>query len=149
MAIIAGVPFTLELAISPAEQSQGLSDRASLPVGTGMLFPQRREQVPTFWMRRMQFPLDFVWISANCTVGDITEDVPPPASGTPDNNLPIYSPSVEVLFVLELNAGEVSENSLGVGDQVTFRNIDFDAGECGPDGPTPTARRATQVSRPA
>jgi uncharacterized membrane protein (UPF0127 family) len=141
--IIGGVPFSLELAVSPAEQSQGLSDRDSLPLRTGMLFPQRREQVPTFWMRRMRFPLDFVWISADCTVGDITEDVPPPASGTPDNNLPIYSPLVEVLYVLELNAGEVSENGLGIGDEVTFRNVDLDTEGCGPEGPTLTAARAT------
>ena len=137
MVIIAGVTFELELALSPAEQAQGLSDRDSLAAGSGMLFPQRRSQVPTFWMRRMRFPLDFAWIGANCTVLDVTEDVPPPAPGTPDNNLPLYSPPVRVLYVLELNAGELSESGLGVGDEVMFRNVDLESGGCGRAAPTP------------
>jgi uncharacterized membrane protein (UPF0127 family) len=130
------VPFGLELAISPAEQSQGLSDRESLDAGSGMLFPQQREQVPTFWMRRMRFPLDFVWIGANCTVLDVTEDVPPPTSGTSNNSLPIYSPSVPVLFVLELNAGELSENGLGIGEKVEFKNFELGSSGCRLGSPT-------------
>ncbi len=85
-----------------------------------MLFLMGREVIWSFWMKRMCIPLDFVWISSNCTVADVTANVPPPPPGAADNNLPTYSPSKPVLYVLELNAGQLAARGIKLGDSVRF-----------------------------
>ena len=109
-----------ELARTPEERTQGLSGRGSLPREAGMLFVFPQEHVASFWMRGMRFPLDFIWISGDRHVVDLTEDVPPPAPGTPDDALPFYNPDAPVLYVLEVNAGVVQESGVRAGDSVSF-----------------------------
>ena len=107
-----------ELARTPEERAQGLSDRDSLASDGGMLFVFDEERIPGFTMRRMRFPLDFIWISADHRVVDVTENVPAPAAR--GDELSGISPGDPVLWVLEVNAGVVSEEGIGVGDNVTF-----------------------------
>lgn len=111
--------YRVEVARTPDQQALGLGQRDSLPLGAGMLFPEERERTPAFWMKGMRFALDFVWIGANCTVADLTVNVPPPESPS-QTNLPIYSPSKPVLYVFEINAGQVAAKGLKVGDAVRF-----------------------------
>ena len=115
--------FTMELAVTPDQRAQGLSGRASLAPGTGMLFVYKNEVSPRFWMKEMRFPLDMVWIDARCTVADVTHDVPPPAPDQALGGLPTYSPSVPVQYVLEINAGEAKSAGLRRGDPVEFQGI--------------------------
>ena len=110
--------FQVETALTPLEKQTGLSERDSLPSGTGMLFLYDEEGVRSFWMRGMRFPLDFVWIKADCTVLETTLNVPPPEQGTPTSSLPLYLPSQPILHVLEVNAGEAQ--GIRPGDQVRF-----------------------------
>jgi len=70
-----------------------------------MLFVYESPGPVAFWMRRMRFPLDMVWIGADLTVVDVTANVPPPAVGTSDASLPTYSSGVPPQYVLEINAG--------------------------------------------
>ena len=83
-----------------------------------MLFVFDEERIPGFTMRGMRFPLDFLWISADRRVVDVTEDVPAPAA--PGDELSGIRPSEPVLYVLEVNAGVVREVGVAVGDDVTF-----------------------------
>ena len=110
----------MELALTGEQKAQGLSDRDFLPPGTGMLFPYEESRIRTFWMKNMHFPLDMIWIDADCTVAHVTDNVPPPTPGTSNNDLPTYSSTVPVLHVLEVNAGDFEQNSIGVGDKVKF-----------------------------
>ena len=73
-----------------------------------------------FWMVRMQFPLDFVWIGGDCTVGEISRDIPPPPQNAEDDDIARISPSDEMQFVLEINAGEAEGLGVGVGQAVEF-----------------------------
>lgn len=109
-----------EQARTPAERAQGLSGRESLDADAGMLFVYEDELQPGFWMREMRFPLDFIWISAEGIVVDLTEDVPPPAPSTADSDLPLYRPDTPARYVLEVNAGLVREAAVSVGDTVQF-----------------------------
>ena len=68
----------------------------------------------------MQFPLDFVWIEADCTIGEITRDVPPPPSDTKDADLARINPQGDTQYVLEINAGEASGQGLEPGQSVVF-----------------------------
>ena len=52
--------------LRPEERSQGLSGRPNLAAGTGMLFVFEQAGSYAFWMKDMRFPLDMVWIDAQC-----------------------------------------------------------------------------------
>ena len=114
---IGSLTIQAELARTPEERAQGLSGRDSLPEGEGMLFIFQQEGLPSFWMKGMRFPLDFIWISRDLRVVDITENVPPPG---PDGALPTYEPDAAVLYMLEVNAGVVRMTGIDVGDTVAF-----------------------------
>ena len=112
--------FPVELSVTPDERIRGLSGRASLGTGTGMLFIFEVESRLRFWMREMEFPLDMVWIGAECQVVDISVNVPPPDPGTSLDDLPRYSPRTPARYVLEINGGEAEALGLGAGDPVEF-----------------------------
>jgi uncharacterized membrane protein (UPF0127 family) len=117
---IGDASFVVELAVTPQERAQGLSGRPGLAPGTGMLFIFGTEDLYSFWMKDMRFPLDLVWISAECAVVDITEDAPPPAPGQTTADLPTYRPSEPAQYVLEINAGEAESAGIRPGDPVEF-----------------------------
>jgi len=110
--ILGKTEFTVEIADSTVKQSLGLSFRKNLPKNQGMLFIFSTASRYAFWMKDMNFPLDFVWIKNN-TVVDITENVPPPTSSGP---LKIYRPKVPADKVLELNEGVISKKKIKLGD---------------------------------
>ena len=116
--VIGGVSFEAELAIDPGDRAKGLSGRTGLAPRTGMLFVFEGPVVSTFWMKGMRFPLDFVWIGEDCTVVDITANVPAPDQGTAPADLPRYSPSAPAAYNFEINAGEAVSFALAVGDPV-------------------------------
>jgi len=103
--IIGGTTLAIEIADDALERAQGLSGRASLQQNSGMLFLFEEPFIASFWMKDMNFPLDFIWIRDN-TIVDITERVPAPT----DVNLPSYQPNQPVDAVLEVNAGWVAEH---------------------------------------
>ncbi len=108
-----------ELAVTQEERSTGLSNRPSLPADAGMLFVYDAPRRPSFWMRQMLFPLDFVWIGADKRVLQVDADIQP-EPGVADTDLQRYSPSVDVQYVLELNAGAAAALGIEPGDQLTF-----------------------------
>ena len=111
--------WTVELALTPQEQAQGLSGRAELAPGAGMLFVYDTEGRRSFWMPDMNFPLDMVWINGDCQVVDITRDAPPQAPGQSLNELPHYSVD-NAQYILEINAGESATYGITPGAPVKF-----------------------------
>ncbi len=104
----------VEIADTPEARAQGLSGRAKLEEGYGMLFPMGEPEVYAFWMKDMQFPLDIIWIRDDRVV-DISENVPPPKIG----EFPVsVRPRSPVNYVLEVNAGFAEKNGVTVGDRV-------------------------------
>ena len=118
--IIGEVAFTVEVAVTGEQRRQGLSGRESLESGSGMLFVYESARPLQFWMVRMQFPLDFVWIGDDCKVREISRDIPAPPADAEDSEIARVRPSGEVQYVLEVNAGEAEELEVGVGDGVVF-----------------------------
>lgn len=79
-----------------------------------MLFELGVRDIHAFWMNRMHFPLDIIWIDGD-TVAEIAEHVPAPKFG----EIPYtHVPKAEADRVLELNAGVVAELGLKVGDTI-------------------------------
>lgn len=107
----------VEVAVSPQSRQQGLSGRGSLGADEGMLFIFEEKSRHQFWMKGMNFALDFIWI-ADGSVVDISQRIPAPF-GTFD--LPrILRPAVKVDQVLEVNAGVVESSKIKIGDKVTY-----------------------------
>ena len=112
--------YVVDLAVTPGERTQGLSGRPSMATDRGMLFVYDEDGPRTFWMPNMHFPLDMVWIRADCTVAGVTADVPNPPLDTPRDRLELYPSAGLVRFILELNAGQAALNNITTGTQVNF-----------------------------
>ena len=122
--VLDGVPFFAEIADTPGLRSRGLSGRDRLAAQTGMLFIFESGATSSFWMSGMRFPLDFVWIAADCTVADITLDVPHPDPETPTGQLTIYRSSAAAAYTFEINAGETETHGIELGAPVRFMHIE-------------------------
>ena len=118
--LIDDIAFQAELAVPATERAKGLSGRDRLQPLTGMLFIYSTPTIPSFWMRGMRFPLDFIWVSEDCTVSEITPNVPEPEPDQEIEAHPRYSPSSAVLYNFEINAGEAQKYGIRVGQKVRF-----------------------------
>lgn len=117
---IGNTEITLEVARDPKTRAIGLSGRDSLPEMHGMVFLFDRENFyPPFWMKNTLIPLDFIWVDDG-KVADLTENVNPSPSGTPDSDLPIYTSKVPTDVVIEVNAGFIEKYNITIGDTVTL-----------------------------
>jgi len=97
--------FQVEIAQTVEDQTRGLSGRSALKPGEGMLFKIDPPAVTGFWMYKMSFPLDIIWIKGGRVVGT-SLNLPVPDSDTPADLLPVYYPPSEIDYALEVNAGE-------------------------------------------
>src|SRR5437762_7545838 len=104
--IINGHTIQVDVAVTNDEKEKGLGDRESLAKDHGMLFVYDHEQKYQFWMKGMQFPLDFIWIREN-TIVYLHRDVPAPAA--PQDPPAVVIPKVSVDKILEVNAGTIDE----------------------------------------
>ena len=118
--VLDGVNLYVEIASTPEAQQRGLSGRDSLPPNHGMLFDFNSEGEGTygFWMPDMRFPLDIIWFNAQRHVVYIQQNLPPcpPAPQA----CPVYTPPVNALYVLEVNAGFVQAHNVSLGDTFNF-----------------------------
>ena len=104
--------LTVEVANTDEARSQGLSDRPSLAANEGMLFVFDQSGKYGFWMNRMNFPLDFIWLYQSKVV-EVTANIPNPSPAIPK---PVtVTPAQAVDAVIEVNAGWVAEHEIDVG----------------------------------
>lgn len=82
----------------------------------GMLFLYDTPAQYGFWMRGMNFPLDFVWLQDK-TVVELDENIPTPSTGVA---IPSVIPNVPIDMVLEVNAGTIHRLNIQVGDTIKF-----------------------------
>lgn len=102
--------YKVVAAITPDQQRQGLSDRQYIGA-EGMLFFIDPVRQPTFWMKDMRFPLDFIWIRGDKVV-DVHKNVQPPSD---EFTMEYVSPNQEVDYVLEVPAGFIEEQDVVIG----------------------------------
>ncbi|MES2314396.1 MAG: DUF192 domain-containing protein [Patescibacteria group bacterium] len=102
------------VANTEASREQGLSGQDSLPNGVGMLFVFNSSGKYGFWMKDMSFSLDLIWIDANKKIVGVTKNVLP--SSYPF----VFMPPKDILYVLEMNAGSVTEFGLTTGTSLKF-----------------------------
>lgn len=112
---IAGKSYRLEVARTDATREQGLSDRLSLPPGTGMRFIFDESGRYTFWMNKMHIPLDMIFLEGGVIV-NIANNVPFPktAGETPAT----IHPQQAFSEVIELPAGDADKLGLKIGQRI-------------------------------
>ena len=109
--------FNVFIADSEEEKRQGLIGHKSLSKNSGMLFIFTVPNIPRFWMKDMQFPIDIIWIFQNQIIGWSENALPQPSAL--NDELIIYYPPSLVDMVLEVAAGTVRESNIKIGDIVT------------------------------
>jgi len=117
--IIDGHTINVEVSVTEAEKEKGLGYRSSLAPNAGMLFVYQTKDRYGYWMKGMEFPLDYIWILDN-TVVDLSPNIPAPA--TPDQQPVSLAPKTAVNKVLEVNAGLIAKDGIKIGDTVKFTN---------------------------
>lgn len=95
-----------------------------------MLFIFESGKASAFWMKGMRFPLDFVWIGADCAVVDLTEGVQHSPPNTPNSELALLESSSPAAYTFEINAGEISRFGIDIGDEVRFHSIESASANC-------------------
>src|SRR3989344_109373 len=113
--------INVAIADDMAEKTVGLGATETLAPDNGMLFLYNESKKYTYWMKGLEYPLDFIWIQ-NDTVADLLPDVPPPLPNTPDEALPRYTSKAPINRVLEVNSGYIAAHNIQVGDKVVVEN---------------------------
>ena len=117
-AVIGRETFILELAITAAERSRGLSNREFLADDGGMLFVFAQESTLSFWMKETLIPLDILFLDQERRIVNIHTMHPQP--GVPTGQLTLYRSSAPAQYAVEVNAGIAAELELAPGMVVEF-----------------------------
>lgn len=113
--IIGNCSFKYEIAKTDEQRRQGLSGRQFLPQDAGMLFVFEKPQNLNFWMKEMNFDLDFIWFSGEKIV-DLDENVPAPKNNNDD--IAQVAPKGKADKVLEINAGQIKACGIELNSEV-------------------------------
>jgi uncharacterized protein len=103
--------FTVDLAVTPQQEMQGLMYRRSMPADAGMLFDFHDVAVRVFWMKNTFIPLDMLFIATDGRIVDIHERAVPLSEANIVSREPARA-------VLELNGGTVGRLGITIGGMV-------------------------------
>lgn len=103
----------IEIADSPYEWETGLMYRESMEDNQGMLFIYPNAAQRSFYMKNTYIPLDLIFMDNDTIIVSIKENAVP----RDETSIPSNAPA---RFILEINAGKVSEWDIEVGDKMRF-----------------------------
>lgn len=103
-----------EIAATDEARKLGLSRRASLAPGTGMLFVFPKDGNWGIWMKDMQFSIDIIWTGAAGKVIAINSQI------SPETYPSVFYPNNNARYVLEVPAGFVAASGITVGAQMSL-----------------------------
>jgi uncharacterized membrane protein (UPF0127 family) len=106
------IPFTIEVATTPAQMEHGLMYRTALDEHAGMLFVFPADQNVSMWMKNTLIPLDMLFIQADGTISHIAPDAVPESEA-------IISSGGLVRDVLEIKGGAAARLGVHEGDKIT------------------------------
>lgn len=111
----------VEIANTSKEIEQGLSDKEKMCSDCGMLFVFDQKGIYPFWMRRMHFDIDILWLAENKVV-DITYGAKKPSKEDFERPKEVFQSTVPVDKALEVNAGWVEKNGIKIGDKLNYED---------------------------
>ena len=105
------------VAITLQESKKGLMFRKTpLKRNEGMLFPKKKNNIQSMWMKNTYIPLDIIFLNKSMKVVGYIEDAEPLST----KSLSIDKPSS---YVLEMNGNTVSHMNIKIGDTIEFIEI--------------------------
>jgi len=115
--------FTVEVADTASERSQGLMNRQSMAKSAGMLFVYPSPRTVGFWMKNTLIPLDMIFMDATGTVQRVHENAVP-------LDLTMIPGGQDIQYVLEINAGMAKRFGISVGSEAKHPSIEQAAWPC-------------------
>jgi uncharacterized membrane protein (UPF0127 family) len=106
--------FTVEMALTPDQQTIGLMFRPEVKADEGMIFDWGQPRESSMWMRNTLAPLDMVFIAADGRIHRIAERTVPLSLTPIDSRGPVRA-------TLELQGGITERLDIRVGDRVLHR----------------------------
>ena len=104
-----GVSVAVNVADTEVLREQGLSGRASLAEGEGMLFIFDTDGIWGIWMKDMRFFIDIVWADSSGSVITVAHNI------APETYPKVFYPSRSARYVLELPAGFAAAHGIAEG----------------------------------
>ena len=104
-------PFTVEMALTAEQRSQGLQFRRFLAADAGMLFDFGETAPVAMWMLNTPIPLDMVFVDAAGWVVRVVENTTP-------HSLDVISSEEPVRGVLEVAAGTAGRLAIRKGSRI-------------------------------
>ena len=114
-----GAVYTVEVARTPEELTQGLMFRESLPAKSGMIFVFSDAAPHQFWMKNTMIPLDIVWLDGSGRVLFVSANTPPCRA----DPCPNYGPEVPAANVLEIAGGMAAKEKVTVGSRIKIQGV--------------------------
>ncbi|MGC9327485.1 MAG: DUF192 domain-containing protein [Candidatus Hinthialibacter sp.] len=112
---LGGVEVEIEVAITQAEQMQGLMFRESMPDNHGMLFVNKQPRFLSFWMKNTLIPLSIAFIREDLIISNIEKMKPQTGSFEPVER---YYSRYKCLYALEMNEGWFERHGIEAGDKI-------------------------------
>lgn len=109
---LGGKVFYTEVANTDKLRERGLSGHTPLQDNEAMVFVFDNPGKYGFWMKDMTFPIDIIWLDAQGTIVHIEKTVATSTYPT------VFRPTVDSLYVLEVQAGQSELLRLKNGDKV-------------------------------
>ena len=105
--------YQVVYALNAKDRQQGLSDRQTIGAeGMAFVFPQPQQS--QFWMYKMNFPLDFVWVNGDTVVDTHANIAEPATAGTVIRVMP-HEPFD---MVIEFPSGTIDREKIVIGTPV-------------------------------
>lgn len=114
-----GAVYSVEVARTPEETSQGLMYRESLAPRTGMIFLFSDSSAHHFWMKNTMIPLDIIWMDGSGKVLFVSANTPPCRS----DPCPTYGPDMAASVVLEIAGAAAAAEGVQVGSNLKLSDI--------------------------
>lgn len=114
---VGGHTLQLQLAVTQAEQAQGLMGRKSLAKDHGMLFVFDRGKKQSFWMANTPLPLDIGYFDND---GILREVYPL----YPFDRTSVISQRSDIRYALEMTQGWFAQNGVRPGAKIDLQALD-------------------------
>ena len=115
--LINGFNVSMAIASTDEQRIRGLSGLEKMNENEGMIFLFDEPSKQGFWMNKMNFPIDIIWLDSNSKVVHIEKKL---ETCKIFLACPVYNPQVDSLYVIELRSGFTDDHSIKNGMIINF-----------------------------
>ena len=108
------IRVTLEIADTPGLRARGLMRRKQLDKQKGMLFIYPETGLLRVWMKNTLLALDAIFLADDGRIVSVLQHLPP----CRHTHCPVYSSVKKARYMLEVNAGFITEHNIQIGQEV-------------------------------